>query len=392
MAPILLLIVMMKDILMSGKNGYPLIDHCSDIHFFHPKVPIENIITTMESFYPLNSTTEKLDIISIGGDLFDTTILFSSQESREFVKWAIRFLLMCKKLDIEVWVLEGTPRHDRLQSEWLITLNEANGIHAPIKYFKGIEYYYCKRIDKHVLFIQDELTTNPDLTYQLAVETIRNSGHDKVDIISMHGMFDYQAPENVKIHGIHNAKLYMNLVNDFILCGHVHKPSFYDKIIVAGSSTRLKHGEEEAKGHVRIEYINQHEYRATFLENTHAMVFSDLVLTDKDKENASLVSRLSALPYPRGSYVRVVCGQEDSNLFPLSLFSEIRPDYNWSKKELKGNKQENNPIFEELALLELEQDVEINKSNVLSIIESRLSTRYDETTINGCLSVLKEVI
>lgn len=377
---------------MNGKNKFPVIDHCSDIHFFHPKVSTEHIAETMNSFYSYNSNTKNIDVISIGGDLFDTTVLFSDAQAQEFVRWAIGFLCLCAHYDIEVWIVEGTPRHDRFQSTWLIELNETCKINAPIHYFKGIEYYYSQRIDKHVLFIQDELTTDPDLTYQLAVDTIRNNGLEKVDIISMHGMFDYQAPSNIKIQGVHNSALYQNLVNDFIVIGHVHTPSFHDKIIVAGSATRLKHGEEEPKGHVRIEYTSKHEYRATFIENKEAMIFSDFYITDDDKIEQHLIKRIDTLSYPMGSHVRVVCRQEDNHLFPLSIFSDRRRDYHWTKKELKGNTVINNPIFEELNLAKLDMDIEINQNNVIDVVSGRLSNRYGEDVVDGCITALREVI
>lgn len=377
---------------MSGKNNYPIIDHCSDVHFFNPRVPTEHIIATMDYFYPPNSKTRSLDVISIGGDLFDTTILFSDKDAQLFIGWAIRFLQLCADFDIELWVLEGTPRHDRRQSSWLVTLNESYGIKAPLKYFTGISHYYCERINKHVLFIQDELTTDSDLTYQLAVKTIKDAGLDKVDIISMHGMFDYQAPENIKIKGVHNSDLYQNLVNDFIVAGHVHTSSFHDKIIVAGSSTRLKHGEEEAKGHVRIEYFNEHNFKATFKKNEIAMIFSDFLVGEEDVEEQALRSRLNALTYPEGSYVRVIVKKENSHLFPLSFFNDNRRDYNWSKKELKSNNAEVSPIFEELSLAEVSSEIEINQNNILDIITNRLSSKYDESTIQGCISVIQEVI
>lgn len=384
--------MMIVDIAMSGKNNYPVIDHCSDVHFFNPKVPTEHIVATMDLFYPYSAKTKALDVISIGGDLFDTTILFSDKNAQLVVSWAVRFLKLCAEFDIELWVLEGTPRHDRLQSSWLVTLNEAYGINAKVKYFTGITYYYCERINKHVLFIQDELTTDPDLTYQLAVKTIKDVGLEKVDIISMHGMFDYQAPENIKIKGIHNSDLYQNLVNDFIVAGHVHKPSFHGKIIVAGSSTRLKHGEEEAKGHVRIEYLNERTFNATFIENKIAMIFSDLVVGEEDIEEQVLLSRLNALHYPEGSHVRVVTKQEHSHLFPLSFFTENRRDYNWSKKEIKSNNVDINPIFEELSLEDVAVDIDVNQSNILDIVSGRLSLKYDESTIDNCIEVLREVI
>ena len=122
------------------------------------------------------------------------------------------------------------------------------------------------------------------------------------------------------------------------------------------------------------------------------MIFSDFVVGEEDIEEQALLSRLNALHYPEGSHVRVVTKQEHSQLFPLSFFTENRRDYNWSKKEIKSNNVDINPIFEELSLEDVAVDIDVNQSNILDIVSGRLSLKYDESTIDNCIEVLREVI
>ena len=79
-------------------------------------------------------------------------------------------------------------------------------------------------------------------------------------------------------------------------------------------------------------------------------------------------------------------------MFPVSFFTENRRDYNWSKKEIKTNTVDINPIFEELSLDDVDMEIDINQSNILEILSGRLSLKYDEETIDECVEVLKEVI
>ena len=86
----------------------------SDIHLHHPHNTTIEIIENLDKYaFPDNVQTASLDAIFIGGDLFDRIMTLNDPDVPVVEHWMERLLRLCKKHDILLRVLEGTPSHTR---------------------------------------------------------------------------------------------------------------------------------------------------------------------------------------------------------------------------------------------------------------------------------------
>lgn len=245
----------------------------SDIHFNHPNTPTEFIIRNINRYvFPDTPETRALDIIFIGGDVTDSLMDFASNNAVAFRKWVSEFLRYCAKHDIMVRIIEGTPLHDWGQSIIFVEENENHEIGCDLKYFTDISIEHIARYNIDVLYIPDEARPTTHITWNVVQQLLLENGLDKVDLAIMHGAFGYQLPNIEEIKDkIHDEEKYCSIVRHYIFIGHVHQHRPNGKIIPNGSTDRLRHGEEDIKGHVRL---NKGEI--TFIPNLGAMRYITL--------------------------------------------------------------------------------------------------------------------
>ena len=245
----------------------------SDIHFNHPNTPTEFIIRNINRYvFPDTPETRALDIIFIGGDVTDSLMDFASNNAVAFRKWVSEFLRYCAKHDIMVRIIEGTPLHDWGQSIIFVEENENHEIGCDLKYFTDISIEHIARYNIDVLYIPDEARPTTYITWNVVQQLLLENGLEKVDFAIMHGAFGYQLPNIEEIKDkIHDEEKYCSIVRHYIFIGHVHQHRPNGKIIPNGSTDRLRHGEEDIKGHVRL---NKGEI--TFIPNLGAMRYITL--------------------------------------------------------------------------------------------------------------------
>lgn len=245
----------------------------SDIHFNHPNTPTEFIIRNINRYvFPDTPETRALDIIFIGGDVTDSLMDFASDNAVAYRKWVSEFLRYCAKHDIMVRIIEGTPLHDWGQSIIFVEENENHEIGCDLKYFTDISIEHIERYNIDVLYIPDEARPNTLMTWAVVQQLMAECRLTKVDFAIMHGAFGYQLPniEDIK-DKIHDEEKYCDIVRHYIFIGHVHQHRPNGKIIPNGSTDRLRHGEEDIKGHVRL---NKGEI--SFIPNLGAMRYITL--------------------------------------------------------------------------------------------------------------------
>lgn len=226
----------------------------SDIHFNHPNTPTEFIIRNINRYvFPDTPQTRALDLIFIGGDVTDSLMDFASNNAIAYRKWVSEFLRYCKEHDIMVRIIEGTPLHDWGQSIIFVEENENHGIGCDLKYFKDISIEHIDRYNLDVLYIPDEARPTTIQTWAVVEKLMAERNLKQVDFACMHGAFGYQLPNIMDIQDkVHDEEKYCSIVRHFIFIGHVHQHRPNGKIIPNGSTDRLRHGEEDIKGHVRL--------------------------------------------------------------------------------------------------------------------------------------------
>lgn len=223
----------------------------SDIHLGHPRTPTWEIIERLKKAFPDDADTAKLDLIILAGDIFDKLLFFPDEAVFDIVEWIAGFLRVCKKHNVIVRIVEGTPSHDRGQAKHFIHVNEEHKINCDVKYVDKLSVELCEPLGLSILYIPDDWDTDFDRTWEQAQKAVYEQGLKQVDLAITHSFFDYQVPEHLNF-AHHKSERYLELVKGFILNGHVHTPTQNVRILAAGSFDRTAHNEEHDKGHWRI--------------------------------------------------------------------------------------------------------------------------------------------
>lgn len=302
-----------------------------DIHLGHPRVPTSEIVANLRVAFPDNAETAQLDLIIIEGDVFDNLLELPDDDVVDIDMWIFYMLRICAKHDIVLLVLEGTPLHDRFQSQRFVTLNEITELNCNLIYVKTVSVEYIAKLGIHVLCVPDEAHPTPERTLKEVRELLRAKGLTQVDYAVMHGMFEYQVPAGA--HGVHfhEADAYLELVRHLIFIGHVHTFTRYKRIIASGSFDRLAHNEEEPKGHTRAEVWNGN-YNVTFVENEGAKKFVTVDCRGLSLEETLAKVNEEAGMLPVGSFVRVRAEESNPILSHMELLIRNYPLFTWAKK------------------------------------------------------------
>jgi DNA repair exonuclease SbcCD nuclease subunit len=352
----------------TGNSSNLKIAVASDIHLGHARNPTERIIKNLRAAFPDNAETAELDMIVLAGDVFDTHLSLPDDVVTEIKVWVTYMLRLCKKHDILLRVLEGTPSHDWKQSKIFQSLNEVTGIGADLKYVRNLSIEYEERHDMWLLFVPDEWTNSTETTLSQVHDLLRAKGLTHVDYAFMHGQFEYQLPPHVKAQK-HSSEEYLKIVKHLIFIGHVHIHSRYERIIAQGSFDRLSHGEEGPKGHVRA-YRRGDESDVVFFENEAALRFVTVKCEAMTLEDtlAEIAKQVQALP--PDSFVRVQATYDNPIFSNMDALVRKWPWFTWDKKPIDDGETEaaETMVDDEVSYI----PITITRDNVTAMLTDRL--------------------
>jgi len=357
------------------------------LHLGHRKNPTAEIIENLKKAFPDNAETAELDIIFLAGDVFHDLMNLSDEEVWDIKFWVAHFLRLCKKHDILVRVLEGTPSHDWKQSEIFPNTNTLAGIGAELKYVKELSIEYIERYGITVLYVPDEWETTTDKTLSQVHELLKAKGLTKVDYAIMHGTFDHQLPSYVK-SPVHNASAYLSLVKNLILIGHIHTYTQFDRIIAQGSFDRLAHGEEEPKGHIRATVRDNGKYQITFVENKGAKKFITVHCFGLTLPDTLALIEEKVKDLPANSFVRVEADSDNPIFENMEMLIRQFPFYSWSKLPSKTIEEEKSIVDKE----ELFVPITLTKDNLKGLlIERMVNNGASDLMLDAANSIMVEV-
>jgi UDP-2,3-diacylglucosamine pyrophosphatase LpxH len=337
----------------------------SDIHLGHHRTKTTFILDNLRKAFPDNAETASLDVIFFVGDVFDRHLTFPSDEVYEIQMWIMEFLALCRKHDIMVRVLEGTPSHDWRQSRIFETMNKAMGGYVDLKYASTLMVEYIERFDSTVLYVPDEWTKEADETWRQAKELLKSLALDKVDFCVMHGAFDYQIPmKSVKNH---LPERYLSITRHYIFIGHVHIRSQFERILAQGSFDRLSHGEEAAKGHYRVTIEQGKDDVIEFVENEGAKLYCTLDYRGTDLQLA-LENLKQYQEYPDGSHFRLKLLTGDELISSVGVVKKLYPQFFWTTHLDDLKTQETSLTKDETEVI---QPTAITKENVAALLKAR---------------------
>jgi hypothetical protein len=358
----------------------------SDVHMNHPRIPTEGLCDGIKAAFPDCSTTASLDMLYIVGDFFDSAVPFYDDNAHKCIAIIVYILTICKKHNIELLVLEGTPSHDRKQSRWFITINEQMGIGASVRYVENLSIEYYPKWDLNILCIPDKWRRTAIETLEEVDALMKAKGLTYVDVGLIHGQFPHQIPEIVSTD-THDPEAYQAIVKGPILVGHIHIPSNHGRIHAQGSFGRTAHNEEHPKGHLRLFLSDNHQYRVKFVVNRHAVIFKTINVNGLTPEEALVKLSEYVESVPVGSHVRIEAAKGHAIFSEFSHLIRSYPFVIWSKKTTK---EEAKPLpIKEQKARGIADALTITPDNINSLISAKLG--LDHPNLTGVLALLEEI-
>jgi len=362
------------------------------VHLAHPKTITGHILDVLRHYFPDCHKTAELDIIFIPGDFFDRRLELPEDQVYEIRRYIRDLLELCKKHDILLRVLEGTPSHDWRQSKLFTHLNEVFGIGADVKYVDVLSIEYIEKLDLQILYIPDEWRATTRETWQDVEAKLGEHQLTKVDIVIMHGAFPHQMPEH--LHNrlqLHDPDAFMAICNYVVIVGHIHFFSQFKRILSSGSLDRLAHGEEAPKGHLRVRIdrlLGQHVIE--FVENTLAKVYKtyDCTGLDEHQVNDLLESALTRLP--ADSHVRIKCKRGDVVVSMLPHYIARYRTIDWSIKEA-GKQIESDTVQTITDISTRGKGIQINATNISQLLIERIELKHP-ALVARCKRLLDEAL
>lgn len=363
----------------------------SDIHLGARRNKTADIIANLNIALPFDESMQDIDIIFLAGDVFDSLLSFNDEVVVEIQLWIDRLLRLCSKYNIMLKVLEGTPSHDRQQSETFLTIHQVSKYPVVCDYIKTLSIEYITEFDIHILYIPDEWDVTTARTLQQVKDLMKSKGLSKVDFAIMHGIFPHQLASHIKNIPIHDPVEYLNLVKHYIFIGHIHKFSVFDRILAEGSFDRLSHGEEEPKGFLKASVnLVTNERNYFFIENTGAKIFKTFQCYYMDIQSITEYLKEKVKDLPNGANVRIEANHDNLIFSNMNVLVSLYPTINWSK--LPKTQEELEQVAEVVEDIEY-MPIDINKSNIVSLLMDRVnSLNLDRTIHSKTESVLKELV
>lgn len=305
----------------------------SDIHLGNRRTSTEFIVNNLNKYLSNDLVLADIDLLILAGDVFDTQLMLSSEDIPIIQGWIAKLLLLCKKHNVILRILEGTPSHDRAQSEQFNSidyiLKQTPGYDLDMKYIDTLSIEHIDKLGIDVLYVPDEWNSTNEQTQIEVGELLAAKGLLKVDYCIMHGTFEHQLPPHVKSPK-HSNDYYESITNMLIFVGHIHIHSINNKIVAHGSFDRLSHGEENDKGYVKVRVFDDSHYNIDFIKNTDAKIYKTIVSINETTEQ--LIVRIDDLIKNMviDSNVRIQCYKTDDTANILPIIKKRYPLLNWS--------------------------------------------------------------
>lgn len=361
-----------------------------DVHLGHRQTPASHIIRNLNRLIH-DGLLKTLDAIFITGDLYDRQLNNGDDDVHAINRWITQLMFKCAAYDVHIFIVEGTPSHDRMQSQFFVEQKVNANIPVNLHYAKELEIIYNERFDAHILFVPDKWHPSTAVTLTQVKELMAAKGLEQVDFAIMHGAFSYQLPSIVE-EPTHDEEEYRKLVRHQILIGHVHIQTVTEKIYAAGSFDRICHNDEIPKGMFHFNVRANGSFEATFIENKWAKKYVtwDVHSLDTKELNNTVKERIKDLP--RGSSIRLRCDPGDVANGDIDSFRKEYPEHDWQITVEKATSKKNT-VMESIRNFDMSEFVPLTEQNLLEMLLHELESQgHSDTTIERCAKRYTEYI
>jgi len=359
----------------------------SDIHLLNNRTPTPHILKSLSQLMPMTEETATVDGIIFAGDLFDHAGSMTDERAPMILHWFSQFFQFCGQHQIFVRVLEGTRLHDRRQGRMLVPLAAT----VPGLDFRYIDTVTAEIISPHnlsVVYVPDDWKTGPEDAWADVQIALQEKGLTTVDIAVMHGSFPHQLPPVVPAPH-HDPIRWERVVKHFILIGHIHIQSQKGKILAAGSTDRLRHGEPRPKGLYRITLRENGENQVEFIENKNAWQYITVTVTDLSYDEGMTAIRKAIGLLREGAYIQLVGNTLDPIIQSIAKIRELYPNLQWELGRVATSEKKSlNAVQPELFI-----PTEISPTSIVTQVKAKLGQfTQDPTLTTRALALLEEFI
>lgn len=235
-------------------------------------------------FFPHLLSKDKLDIVVIAGDLFDTKLTLNGEDAKLAIDFMDTLVKVCKKKKSILRIIRGTRNHDLNQLNNFIYLEKDKTV--DVRIFNSVAKERVLGLD--ILWLPEEYMEDQEKYYE-------EYFNDTYDLAFFHGTFQHvgfskalDSERPMKHAPVFSYTDFEHMVHGAVMGGHIHNGGVYkDKIYYTHSFSRWKHGEEEVKGFLDFSYDKKtHECEVTRIENILARVYRTIDISKLLKKNS----------------------------------------------------------------------------------------------------------
>lgn len=357
-----------------------------DVHLGHRSTPTNLVIRNLD----LTITDELLkevDMLIITGDLFDRQLNNGDLVVHQINRWITMLMLRCAAYNVMIRIVEGTPSHDREQSQFFTEQRINAGIDVDLHYSKNLSIEYIEKLDAYFLYVPDKHNPSTDVTLAEVRKLMSDLGIEKVDFAIMHGAFSYQLPAIVP-EPTHKEEEYLNLVKHQILIGHVHLMTINDRILAAGSFDRICHNDESPKGMFKVTVKEDGNWERVFIENLGAKKYVTLECHGMDTKQLNYAIKEFIKGLDKGSSVRLRCNPNDVANGDIEFYKKEFVHLDW-QVTVDKTETKKNTVAETFNAFDMSQFKDITKDSIKELLVPALAKlAKDEAAIMRCLQRL----
>lgn len=361
-----------------------------DVHLGHRQTPASHIVRNLTRMIT-DDLLKTLDAVFITGDLFDRQLQNGDDDVNIINRWITQLMFKCAAYDVHIYIVEGTPSHDRMQSQFFVEQKVNANIPVNLHYAKELEIVYNERWDAHILFVPDKWHPSTAVTLAQVKDLMAAKGLEQVDFAIMHGAFSYQLPSIVE-EPTHDEEEYQRLVRHQILIGHVHIQTVRGKIYAAGSFDRICHNDEIPKGMFHFNVRESGDFEATFVENKLAKRYVTWEVHGLDTKELNFAVKEKLKDLPKASSIRLRCDPGDVANGDIESFRKEYPGHDWQITVEKATTKKNT-VMESIRNFDMSEFVPITEDNILELLLYELELQgHSDTTVERCAKRYTDLI
>lgn len=364
--------------------------HTADWHIGTSRIYPQTIYNNLKEFlFPY--LNDELDMFILAGDFTDKGISYDSNASHIATEIIIDMVLLSKKHNFDIVVLDGTFSHDKYNNKMFLTIAKQLNAEENVYLFDEMKIKYFDKYDKYFMFVPDDLpSTNLEKDIIKLIKTLPDK---QVDYLIFHGMVNHVLPHMPhKPPNTINADILLPYIKYYAMSGHIHQTSIYkNKWYMAGSFERDVHGDFTKKGFF---YFDTDKKNIKFIENKNATIFETIDLKKYKLDDITIVTNIISDKLDNilnnknhinnKKHIRFLTSH---NIIKLAIQQWIIENYSFKNLYFKYESKEDRDRIEDIIDEEEEKEetIIINEKTFPSIIKEE---------INNILSIeeIKEIL